>query len=53
MVFLGLIGYELLNITSNHPFDYRDVLATIIFGEISFALYFYSLEKFANKNRVY
>ena len=44
IVILGLIGYELLNIVSSHPFDFKDVLATIIFGGMSFALYFYLLK---------
>jgi len=39
MVIAGLIGYELLNFASDHPFDVNDVVATLIFGGISVVVY--------------
>lgn len=39
MVIAGLIGYEMLNIVEDHPFDVNDVLATILFGGISILIY--------------
>ncbi len=39
MVVVGLIGYELLGITSDHPIDRNDVLATLVFGSISAFIY--------------
>lgn len=39
MVILGLIGYEMLNLGNNHPFDINDVIATIIFGGVSAIVY--------------
>lgn len=45
LVTAGLVGYELLNRIENHPFDYRDVIATLIFGGLSSFLYFYLLRK--------
>lgn len=45
LIIIGLIAYELLNLTSDYAFDYRDVIATFIFGGFSCSLYFYLLEK--------
>jgi L-rhamnose isomerase len=39
LVIAGLIGYEMLNIIGDHPFDVNDVLATILFGGISVLVY--------------
>lgn len=39
MVLLGLLGYEMLNLGSQHPFDLNDVLATLVFGGISTLIY--------------
>jgi len=39
LVIGGLIGYEMLNIIGDHPFDINDVLATILFGGISVLVY--------------
>jgi hypothetical protein len=39
MVIAGLIGYEMLNLFSDYPFDLNDVLATLMFGGISVAVY--------------
>lgn len=43
IIILGLIGYEFLNIASR--FDYRDVIATLIFGTFSFIFYNYLLKR--------
>lgn len=39
MVIMGLIGYEMLNLLGDYPFDLNDVLATIVFGGISIFVY--------------
>ena len=39
MVIAGLIGYEMLNLADDHPFDVNDVLATLLFGGISILVY--------------
>ena len=39
MVIAGLIGYEMLNLVSDHPFDINDVIATVVFGGISIIVY--------------
>ena len=39
MVIAGLIAYEMLNIFGDHPFDVNDVIATLVFGTISIAIY--------------
>jgi hypothetical protein len=39
LVIAGLIGYEILNLPGDHSFDANDVVATIIFGGISIAVY--------------
>ncbi len=48
MVVLGLLGYEMLNLHSDHPFDINDVLATIVFGGISAVIYARILAKHGN-----
>lgn len=48
MVILGLIGYEMLNLPDNHPFDINDVIATIIFGGISAIVYARILTRHGN-----
>lgn len=45
MVIAGLIGYELMNVFNNHPFDLNDVLATLIFGALSAVVYAFLLQK--------
>ncbi len=39
IVIAGLIGYEMLNLADDHPFDLNDVLATLIFGAASVLVY--------------
>jgi len=39
MVMAGLIGYEFLNLSGNHPLDLNDVLATLVFGAASVFVY--------------
>lgn len=39
VVVIGLIGYETLNLTGDHPFDFNDVAATLIFGGLSSLAY--------------
>jgi len=46
MVVLGLVGYELLNLTGHHQFDTNDVIATLLFGAISALIYAVILTKF-------
>lgn len=41
----GLVGYEMFNLIDNHPFDFLDVVATILFGGLSLTLYYYLLKK--------
>ncbi|MCP4977566.1 MAG: hypothetical protein GY931_15545 [Maribacter sp.] len=47
ILILGLICYEFLNLASR--FDYRDVIATIIFGTFSSLLYFYLIMKYSQR----
>lgn len=35
----GLVGYECLNLLGDYPFDARDVVATLVFGAGSAAVY--------------
>ena len=46
MVIAGLIGYEMLNLLGDHPFDVNDVVATIVFGSISIVIYARILARF-------
>ncbi|MBX3044688.1 MAG: hypothetical protein KIT33_05950 [Candidatus Kapabacteria bacterium] len=46
IIISGLVGYECLNFITGYPFDFRDVLATLIFGGISIAVYFQLLQKY-------
>lgn len=39
MVLGGLVGYEMLNLANDHPFDLNDVLATLLFGGASVLVY--------------
>jgi L-rhamnose isomerase len=39
LVIAGLIGYEMLNLINDHPFDVNDVSATILFGGASVLAY--------------
>ena len=48
IVVLGLLGYEMQNLISDHPFDINDVLATIVFGGISAVIYARILAKHGN-----
>ena len=48
MVLAGLVGYEILNLGSHHPFDLNDVLATLVFGGISALIYARILAKHGN-----
>jgi len=43
ILIVGLIAYEGINLTSDNPFDYRDVIATLIFGSLSLIFYLYLL----------
>jgi len=49
LVFGGLVGYEMLNLTGSHPFDVNDVLATLVFGAISVLVYARILARYGNK----
>ncbi len=49
MVIAGLIGYEMLNLTGDHPFDLNDVMATLIFGAASVFVYARILAKHGRK----
>ena len=46
MVIIGLVGYELLNLIGDHPFDTNDVIATVVFGFISVVIYARILARF-------
>jgi len=46
MVIAGLIGYEMLNLIGDHPFDVNDVVATLLFGCISIVAYARILTQF-------
>ncbi len=46
MVIAGLIGYEVLNLPGNHPFDLNDVLATLVFGAATVFVYARILAKY-------
>ena len=46
MVLAGLIGYEMLNLVDDHPFDVNDVLATLVFGAISILVYAWTLNRY-------
>lgn len=50
MVIFGLLGYEVLNLVNERPFDINDFLATILFGVISAAMYARILAKYGNKS---
>ncbi len=45
---LGLLAYESINLMSDHPFDFNDALATIIFGGISVLIYATILRRYAD-----
>jgi len=45
IVIAGLLGYELLNLVSDRPFDFNDALATLIFGALSGLTYAILLRK--------
>lgn len=47
MVIGGLLGYEMLNLAGNHPFDVNDVYATLIFGVASALAYACVLARYA------
>ena len=47
----GLIGYEMINLLTDYPFDYRDVVATLLFGSLSFLLYFHLLKTYQKKTK--
>ena len=53
MVIGGLIGYEMLNLFDDHPFDVNDVIATIVFGSISIFIYARILARFGVKTAPY
>jgi len=42
---LGLLAYEGMNLLGTTPFDWRDAVATIIFGILSWIVYAYLLRK--------
>lgn len=45
MVILGLLGFEMLNLTGNHELDTNDLIATIFFGALSAIIYARILKK--------
>ena len=47
MVVAGLLGYEMINLVDNHPFDLNDFIATLIFGAISALIYARVLARYA------
>lgn len=46
MVIAGLVGYESLNLVGDHPFDPHDLVATLVFGAISAAVYAHLLKRY-------
>ncbi len=52
IIIIGLIIYESLNLTSHHSFDYKDVLATLIFGGFSFIIYKYLIKTHSNHKKI-
>jgi len=53
MVVLGLLGYELTNLTGHHGFDTNDFIATLVFAAISAIVYLRILNKLGtNKNEI-
>lgn len=50
LVMLGLVGYEVLNLTGHHSFDVNDVLATFVFGGVSALVYACILTKYGSSN---
>ena len=49
LIIIGLVFYELTNPLTNHPMDIRDIAATLIFGGLSFLVYFFILKRFSPK----
>lgn len=49
-IIVGLIIYELLNLTGKIPIDVNDIIATVIFGTISALIYFVLLKKYGKNN---
>ena len=45
-IIVGLIIYELLNLTGKVPIDVNDIIATVIFGTISALIYSVLLKKY-------
>ena len=51
MVIAGLIGYEMLNLSGDHPFDTNDVLATLVFGAVSALVYAQILARYGSLSK--
>jgi SAM-dependent MidA family methyltransferase len=47
MIIVGLLFYELLNLTGKTAIDTNDMFATLIFGSISALIYFFLLKKYS------
>lgn len=39
IIILGLVLYEGINLISHHPFDIKDIIATVLFGLLSMYIY--------------
>ena len=46
LILAGLLGYEALNLFTNHPFDWADIIATLIFGAGSAWLYAWLIKRY-------
>jgi hypothetical protein len=51
IIIAGLLFYELLNLTGKTSVDINDMIATIVFGLISFLLYSFLLKKYGENNQ--
>ncbi|MCA9735319.1 hypothetical protein KC799_24490 [candidate division KSB1 bacterium] len=49
MVVLGLVFYELFNVTGDVAIDLNDVIATLLFGAISAGIYFMLFRKYGEQ----
>lgn len=50
IIIVGLLVYELLNLTGRTSIDINDIIATVIFGIISVLIYFFLLKKYGGNN---
>ena len=50
IIIIGLLAYELLNLTGKTAIDINDMIATVVFGIISALIYFFSLRIYGENN---